>query len=63
MIELDNEPNNHGDHLGSAYQDGWYGYAKKDLRTVLGKRVRGKYSRSTAAAAGWRAAGRPWPRR
>ena len=32
MIELDNEPNNHGDHLGSAYQDGWYGYAKKDLR-------------------------------
>ena len=45
MAKLDNEPNNHGDHLGSAYQDGWYGYAKKDLRTVLKQRVRGKYSR------------------
>ena len=39
---LDNEPNNHGQHLGSAYQDGWYGYAQKDLRTVLGsRRLRG----------------------
>src|SRR5215204_2367639 len=45
MIGLDNAPNNHGQHLGSAYQDGWYGYAKKDLRTVLGQRVRGRYSR------------------
>ena len=45
MIGLDNAPNNHGQHLGSAYQDGWYGYAKKDLRTLLGERVRGKYSR------------------
>jgi acyl-homoserine lactone acylase PvdQ len=45
MTGLDNAPNNHGDHLGSAYQDGWYGYAKKDLRTVLGLRVAGKYSR------------------
>src|SRR5256714_949026 len=45
MLPLDNAPNNHGDHLGSAYQDGWYGYASKDLRTVLGQRVRGKYSR------------------
>ena len=45
MTELDNAPNNHGQHLGSAYQNGWYGYASKDLRTVLGRRVRGKYSR------------------
>ena len=45
MGGLDNAPNNHGQHLGSAYQDGWYGYAKKDLRAVLGERVRGKYSR------------------
>jgi acyl-homoserine lactone acylase PvdQ len=45
MTGLDNAPNNHGDHLGSAYQDGWYGYAKKDLRTVLRQRVQGKYSR------------------
>jgi acyl-homoserine lactone acylase PvdQ len=45
MIEFDNSPNNHGQHLGSAYQAGWYGYAHKDLRTLLGKRVRGRYSR------------------
>ncbi len=28
-----NLPNNHGDHLGSAWQDGWYGYVLKDLRS------------------------------
>ncbi|MFL5781503.1 MAG: penicillin acylase family protein [Thermoleophilaceae bacterium] len=44
--EVDNAPNNHGDHLGSAYDDGWYGYINKDLRQVLGKRVRGRYSRT-----------------
>ncbi|MCW2993670.1 MAG: Penicillin amidase, partial [Conexibacter sp.] len=38
-------PNNHGDHLGSAYQEGWYGYAKKDLMTVLGEPVNEKYAR------------------
>lgn len=43
--ELDNAPNNHGDHLGSAYQNGWYGYAYKDLRRVLGRKVRQPYSR------------------
>jgi hypothetical protein len=44
--ELANTPNNHGDHVGSAWQDGWFGYALKDLRTVLGsRRVRGRYSR------------------
>ncbi|MEA2309733.1 MAG: hypothetical protein QOI65_2019, partial [Thermoleophilaceae bacterium] len=44
--EVDNAPNNHGDHLGSAYDDGWYGYISKDLRQVLGKHVRGHYSRT-----------------
>jgi acyl-homoserine lactone acylase PvdQ len=44
-VELDNAPNNHGQHLGSAYQTGWYGYVRKDLRTVLKRKVRGKYSR------------------
>jgi hypothetical protein len=43
--EIDNEPNNHGDHLGSAYQTGFYGYVDKDLRTVLGEPVEGEYSR------------------
>jgi hypothetical protein len=33
--ELANEPNNHGDHLGSAWQDGWHGYALADLRRLL----------------------------
>ena len=32
-------------HLGSAYNGGWYVYANKDLRTVLGQPVRGRYSR------------------
>jgi acyl-homoserine lactone acylase PvdQ len=43
LVTLDNSPNNHGDHLGSAYQDGWYGFAQKDLRRVLGRSVRGAY--------------------
>ncbi len=34
--ELANEPNNHGDHLGSAWQDGWHSYALSDLRRLLG---------------------------
>jgi acyl-homoserine lactone acylase PvdQ len=44
--EVDNEPHNHGDHLGSAYDDSWYGYFNKDLRQVLGQKVRGRYSRT-----------------
>ena len=44
MIGLDNEPNNHGGHLGSAYQSGFYGYARKDLRTQLGHKVKRPYS-------------------
>jgi acyl-homoserine lactone acylase PvdQ len=45
LVPIDNPPNNHGEHIGSAYQDGWWGYISKDLRAVLGKRVRGRYSR------------------
>jgi acyl-homoserine lactone acylase PvdQ len=44
--ELDNAPNNHGDHLGSAYQEGFYGYVAKDLRRVLGRRQRQPYARA-----------------
>jgi acyl-homoserine lactone acylase PvdQ len=44
-VDFDNEPNNGGQHLGSSYQDGWYGYSRKDLMTVLGRKVRGPYSR------------------
>jgi acyl-homoserine lactone acylase PvdQ len=44
LLPIDNPPNNHGDHLGSAYQDGWYGYASKDLRTILHRKVKGRYS-------------------
>jgi hypothetical protein len=32
-------------HLGSAFDGGWYGYVQKDLRTLLGDHVRGRYSR------------------
>jgi acyl-homoserine lactone acylase PvdQ len=45
MNEFSNDPNNHGQHLGSAWQTGWYGYVIKDLRTLLGRKVRGRYSR------------------
>jgi acyl-homoserine lactone acylase PvdQ len=45
-VSIDNPPNNHGDHLGSAYQGPWYGYVRKDLRTVLGRKVRGRYART-----------------
>jgi acyl-homoserine lactone acylase PvdQ len=33
------------DGSGSAYDDGWYGYVDKDLRSLLGEPVRGAYSR------------------
>jgi hypothetical protein len=52
LVGQDNTPNNHGDHLGSAYQGGWYGYLDKDLRAMLQKEgmlsgppVVGKFSR------------------
>ena len=45
-VAIDNPPNNHGEHLGSAFQGSWYGYVSKDLRTTLGDKVRGKYSRA-----------------
>jgi hypothetical protein len=35
---------------GSAFGGGWYGYVDKDLRTVLGRRVRGPYSRRYCGA-------------
>jgi acyl-homoserine lactone acylase PvdQ len=31
---------------GSAYLEGWYGYVDKDLRTLLGRTVRGPFSRA-----------------
>jgi acyl-homoserine lactone acylase PvdQ len=44
-LEIDNPPNNNGAHLGSAYQGGWYGYVRKDLRSVLKRKVKGAYAR------------------
>jgi acyl-homoserine lactone acylase PvdQ len=35
---------------GSAYNSGWYGYVDKDLRTLLGREVRGPYSRRYCGA-------------
>ncbi|MEA2151539.1 MAG: hypothetical protein QOD69_3369, partial [Solirubrobacteraceae bacterium] len=48
--QLDNEPNTGGEHRGSAYQDGWYGYAAKDLRRVLGRHVAQPYSKRYCGA-------------
>jgi acyl-homoserine lactone acylase PvdQ len=44
-IAIDNPPNNGGQHLGSAYQGSFYGFVRKDLRTLLGRHVRGRYAR------------------
>jgi acyl-homoserine lactone acylase PvdQ len=42
MLPLDDPPNGNGVHHGSAYQNGWYGYAQTDLRRLLGrKRLKG----------------------
>ena len=35
---------------GSAYISGWYGYVEKDLRMLLGRQVRGAYSRRFCGA-------------
>jgi acyl-homoserine lactone acylase PvdQ len=42
-------PNSYGNqkaaHLGSSWEDGWFGFLNKDLRTVLNRRkVKGRYS-------------------
>lgn len=33
-------------HKGSAFQYGWWGYVDKDLRTILGKTVQGKFAQT-----------------
>jgi hypothetical protein len=45
LLRPDDDPNFDGGHLGSSYIAGWYHYAQKDLRRILGRRVRGKLSR------------------
>jgi acyl-homoserine lactone acylase PvdQ len=55
LVEFDNAPNNHGDHLGSAYQTGWYGFAQKDLRRVLGQKVAVTYPKTYCGGPGRRA--------
>jgi acyl-homoserine lactone acylase PvdQ len=51
---IDNDPNNDGIHRGSAYQGAVYGQVQKDLRAVLGKKVRGRYSRIYCGSGGKR---------
>ncbi|MDO8209182.1 penicillin acylase family protein [Conexibacter sp. CPCC 206217] len=51
-IPQDDPPHGrHGEHRGSAYQTGWYGFAQKDLRTVLRAPVRGRYGRTYCGTA------------
>ena len=45
MLGQHNSPNGGGAHLGSSYQGGWYSYAQKDLRRLLGRKVKGRFSR------------------
>jgi len=42
LQQIDDPPNRGN---GSAFDGGWYGYVDKDLRTILGDRVRGRFSR------------------
>jgi acyl-homoserine lactone acylase PvdQ len=42
---IDDTPHKDGTNQGSAYNGGWYGYVHKDLRAILGKKVKGRYSR------------------
>jgi acyl-homoserine lactone acylase PvdQ len=44
-VKIDNPPNGNGDHHGSAYQGAWFGYVRKDLRTIMGRHVKGRYAR------------------
>jgi acyl-homoserine lactone acylase PvdQ len=44
-LTVDDTPNGAGQHHGSAYQGSWYGFVSKDLRTTLGRHVRGRYAR------------------
>jgi Penicillin amidase len=45
MLDLDDEPNANGTHVGSAYIAGFYGHAQKDLRSILGESPPGEFSR------------------
>ena len=47
QLAIDNPPNNEGAHLGSAYDNGWFGYVQKDLRDLLAQ-VPSAPSRRTA---------------
>ena len=46
LIARDNPPNNQG----SAYQSGWYGYVDKDLRTLVGAPVSGRFKNDYCGA-------------
>jgi hypothetical protein len=44
QLGIDNPPNNSGAHLGSAYDNGWFGYVQKDLRDLLAQQAPGTRS-------------------
>jgi Penicillin amidase len=46
MMHFDNDPHGGGDHLGSSYIDGWYGFVSKDLRKALGQPATDGFSRT-----------------
>ena len=41
MVDIDNEPNNHGGTWARRTSHGWYGFASKDLRTIAGAQGQG----------------------
>ena len=59
MAPIENAPSS----SGSSYDEGWYGYVYKDLRTELGLPVDGPYSRRYCGNGSLRPAGRRCGRR
>ncbi|HEX9824882.1 MAG TPA: penicillin acylase family protein [Actinomycetota bacterium] len=43
-MPIGHDDHNRPDHLGSAFQNGWYGQLQKDLRSLLGDPVEGEFS-------------------
>jgi hypothetical protein len=43
-VPLAHDDANRTGHVGSAFQSGWYGQLHKDLRTVLGRSVQGRFA-------------------
>ena len=51
FFKIEDTPNDNGNRTNSHATRGWYSYVHKDMRTLLGKKVKGRYSRTYPPAA------------